>query len=40
MLPWERKDDEFELVLICRDVSGLSLLDLELIVYNYDHFYT
>ena len=40
MLPWERRVDEIELVLICRDVSGSSLLELELIVYIEDNFYT
>ena len=35
---WEHKDDEFELVLICRAVSGSSLLELELIVYFDDQF--
>ena len=37
---YEQRDDEFELVLICRDVSGSSLLELELIVYIEDNFYT
>ena len=40
MLPWERRDDELELALIRRGVSGSSLFELELIVCGDNHFYT
>ena len=40
MFPCEHRDDKFELALMCRDVLGSSLFELELIVFVYDHFYT